>query len=166
MVFKADGKAILIAFIGAIIATTLIVSISDQTTLMTSDRKINNGTVTALAVNTSLDLTGRDLVGTPVTGNASVAGNLQNNGVTIAEGFTSGGLRSVQLTLNDTAAAYVGKSINTTYSYRPDGHVGTGTGAISITQLIVLFSAIGVMIFVVVMFIREGTLGKLIRGGK
>lgn len=160
--FRTDGKAIMAVFIGAIIAATLIVNIADEVVLITNDNTITNTTVTAPAVNGTLDLTGRDLVTSFEVYNATNnTGSLSDSGVYLQTGKASDGLNSVQLVVNDTGATYASQSINITYSYRPDGHVGTGAGNVSITRLITLFAALAILVFVVVVFISKGSLGTL-----
>ncbi len=160
-IFQMDGKALMIAFIGAIIALAFMTVIADATFFPTTIGTNTNETVTGLAVNVSLDLTGRDLVtATSVTQNdtsAIVTGAILSTGTS-----STTGLRSVQLTLNDTASGFVGKTVNVTYTYKPDGYLND-LASRSVLLLVILFAALGVLIFVIATFIKLGSLGELMR---
>ncbi len=166
---QGDGKAIFTVFIGAIIAVVFLASIAnsvfDQSTTFTNA----NETVTALAVNTSLSLVGRELTDSPsaTTWNAtneSDATNQQNNGITLSTA-TVNGIRTVVLTLNDTAEDFVGDTINVSYIYEPDGYLERAVDR-NIVGLITLFGALGALVFVLVVFIMNGSLGRLMGRSK
>ena len=166
---QGDGKAIFTVFIGAIIAVVFLASIANsiftQSTTFTND----NETVTALGVNTSLTLLGRELADSPsaTTWNAtngSDATNQQNNGITLSTA-TVNGIRTVVLTLNDTASDFVGDTINVSYIYEPDGYLERAVDR-NIVSLITLFGALGALVFVLVVFIMNGSLGRLMGRGK
>ena len=166
--FKTDGKALFIIFVGAIVTAVLIGSIADQIFAETNTITITNVTVTASAVNVTLDLTGRDILTVIDIYNAtneSVQSYI-GNGTNIVSGTsTTTGLRSVQLVLNDTEAgpSIAGTTVNVSYTANPDGYI-SDLGARSITLLITLFAALAILIFVVVVLMKEGSLGNLIRG--
>ncbi len=163
--FKGDGKAIFAVFIGAIIAATLIVAIADQVNLTTNTFNVDNVTVVVPAVNATLDLTGRGLVTRVFITNTSStnASNLINiPQLTLQTGTGTNGLRSVQLFTNDSSTNDVGNSVNVSYTYEPDGYISDVSGR-AVTNLILLFGALAILIFVIVIFIRDGTLGKMIR---
>lgn len=162
---EGDFKAIMIVFIGSIIAATLIVSIADQTNLETNTFVNQNQTVTAGAVNATVDTIGRELIGTGSTKNATNATGLDQIGlgVFLQTGTGTNGLRTVQLVVNDTGSAFAGESINVSYTYNPDGYISSA-GARSITNLIVLFAALAALVFVIVSFMKDGSMGRLIRG--
>ncbi len=162
--FKMDGKALLIVFIGAIIAVTFLQTIGDSVFAQTNTASVTNVTVTAPAINATLDLTGRTLIGTGTVVNASNESS-PNNGLIIQTGIGTTGLQSVQLTVNDTAGSYDGITVNVSYSFEPDGYLQeTSTRAVAL--LVVLFAALAILIFVIVILIRDGSLGKLMRGEK
>ncbi len=162
--FKMDGKALLIVFIGAIIAVTFLQTIGDSVFAQTNTATVINVTVTAPAINATLDLTGRTLIGTGTIVNASNASST-SNGLIIQTGRGSSGLESVQLTLNDTASDFAGTLVNVSYNYEPDGYLQEGSTR-SIAILIVLFGALAILIFVIIVLIKDGSLGKLMRGEK
>ncbi len=163
-IFKGDGKAILVVFIGAIIAAVLLASVANQVVgVTTTVAAINSSFTLCNSVNCTTDLTGRQLVsGATIT----VTNGTVTTRILIRDGADSGGLRTVQALVNDTAFAelYGGDLINVTYTYEPDGFVGGSTG--TITTLITLFGAFAALIFVIVVFIKDGSMGRLIRGDR
>ncbi len=156
---QSDGKAIFKVFIGAIIALAIITIIGSaivgQTTI--SSIAIN---VTAPEVNATLDLEGRTLVSATSVANAANASNSSVGLILQTATSITTGLRTVQLTLNDTAAEFAGTLVTTTYTAEPDGYLNN-SGARAISLLILIFAALAIMIFVVVVFIKDGTLGRL-----
>ncbi len=159
--FKTDGKAIMLIFFAAIIGIVFLASIADQVFLETNTIEIINVTHTGPAVNTSLDITGRELVTLVAAYNATDASDILTgrNGTIITGVSTTTGLLSVQIFLNNTD--FVGQEINVSYIANPDGYI-SDTGARSITLLIVIFGSLAILITVVAILISEGTLGKLI----
>lgn len=161
--FKMDGKAILIVFVGLIIAVTFLSTISDTVFTQTNTATVTNVTVTAPAINATIDLTGRTLLTSVLVINASNESSPNNNGLILQNGIGTNGLNTVQLTINDTAGSYAGISVNVSYTYQPEGYIQNAS-ARSVTLLIVLFGALAALVFTITVFIREGSLGKLIRG--
>lgn len=160
---KSDGKTLLIIFIGAIIAATLIASIADQVVGVTTTITVTNATVTAAVVNTTLDVRGRTLLTTVNIINASnETDTLIDLGGSLQTGTGSNGLRSVQLILNDTASDFAGEDVNISYTADPDGYIPTASGR-SITILITLFAALATLIFVIVVLLKHGSMGDLIK---
>jgi hypothetical protein len=168
MVSKRSFAAVLMIFIGAIIATTFIASIATQVNLETNQFTIHNDTVTVPSTaNTTLDLTGRELVTAigiwnateSILNNASIMGS---NGTDLQTGWTSGGLRTVQLITNDTAVntGFIGKTVNVSYIYLPDGYV-SDSGARSVTTLITLISALAIVVYIIVIIYGEQLLELL-----
>ncbi len=158
--FQGDGKAIFQVFIGAIIAIVIIGIVGTAIVGQTSTSSATNVTVTAPAVNATLDLNGRTLI---LQNDVSEASNASNTsvGLLLQTAISSTtGLQTVQLTLNDTAVAFAGASVNVSYTFDPDGYL-SNSGARAIALLILIFGALGIMVFVIVVFIKEGSLGKL-----
>lgn len=157
--FTGDGKAIFMVFVGAIIVAVFLGSIGDSIFSQTNTISLENSTVTGPAVNGTLDLTGRALVGAAVITNAT-DGALANG--TFIETVTSAttGLRTVQLGINDTGIANAAQSLNVSYTYEPDGYVSTSGGR-GIVRLILIIGSLALVIFVIVVFIKDGSLGKL-----
>ncbi len=154
-----DGKAIFIVFLGAIIAATLLATIATSTIGETTTITITNASVTSAAVNATLDVRGRQLLTTVAIINTSGT-DLTGVGASLQTGTGSNGLLSVQLLLNDTASSHAAKAINISYTANPDGYI-SDTGGRAITNLIPLFAALAILVFVIVVFIKNGSLGKL-----
>ncbi len=159
---KLDGKAIFGIFISAILGVVLLVAIADQVVLNTNTATVTNGTLTAPAINGTLDITGRELItAIEIYNGTNSTQTLIGLGGALRTASVSGGLLSVQFTLNDSAASYSGKPVNVTYTYNPDGYI-TDASARSITILIILFGALGILI-VVLVFLFRGSFGELIK---
>ncbi len=156
----SDGnlKAIFIVFIGAIIAVTLISVISNQTNLSTNSFVTVNETFTIPTnVGETVDLGGRELVSATAirSANASTILNL-----TLQTGTGASGLRSVQIVVDGPVVANTSQTGLASFTYLPDGYVGSSGGR-SIVNLIVIFAALAIVVFVLVVFIKIGFLGKL-----
>ena len=160
--FQGDGRAIFKVFIGAIFALALIAVIANSISTQTTTDAAINVTVTAPEINETLDLTGRTLI---LGGDIINATNntLTSLGMILQTGVGTSGLQSVQLILNDTAVGFNGTSVNVSYTYQPDGYLDN-SGARSIAFVTLIFSALAIMVFVIVIFIKDGSLGNLIRG--
>ncbi len=165
---QGDGKAIFTVFIGAIIAIVFLGSVAnsifDQSTTFTR----TNVTITAPAVNESVAILGRELVDgtTPITLNATNASalTLQAVGVFI-DTRTINGVRTVALNVNQSGVDFAGLDINSTYEYEPDGYLERAVDR-NIASLITLFGALAVLVFVIVVFIQNGALGRMMGRGK
>ncbi len=157
---KGDGKAILTIFIGVIIAATLIASIATTVTGDTTTISRNNQTVTVPTVNTTLALDGRELLSQISIENSTDGAAVPGMTLQTAEG--SNGLLTVELTVNDTAAAFAATSVNLTYTANPDGYIGGNSR--SIYLLVTLFGALAILVFIVVTLLKPGaSLEKLMR---
>lgn len=167
---SSDGKAIFMVFFGAIIAVVLIGTFADNVFTQTNTYTWTNETYARPTVNTSTDLTGRELVGSAIVLNSTVTNGTAGGGIVTGAIVSTGtsastGLRSVQILLNDTAHAETSAAgINVTYTFRPDGYLNLA-GARGMASLIVIMSALAILVFVVVVFIKYGTLGRLIGRG-
>lgn len=156
---KGDGKAIFTFFVGAIIATVFLASFSDNIFTQTNTATQTNLTVTVLAINTSLAVAGRDLNTVTEISNLTFIG-LQTRGLNLDDGLVNS-VKTVRLTANDTASDLVGSEVNLTYDYNPDGFIDSAGGR-SITSLILIISSLAILVFAVVVFIKDGSLGALI----
>lgn len=161
---KGDGKAIFTVFVGAIIAIVFLASIGDAVFDQSNTFTLANATVTAPATNASVAIEGRELIGTPTVVNDTNSSqqDLQDVGVFIDERVING-VKTVALTVNQTGDAFGGVAVNLSYTFGPDGFLERSVDR-SIVALIVLFGALGVLVFVVVVLIMTGSLGRLIRG--
>lgn len=160
---KGDGKMIFTIFIGAIIAVVFLASIGNSVFEQTNTGTATNVSFTGAAINTSLALEGRELiVGTSVINGTNIT--LISGGVILATG-TVNGVQTVTVTINDTATALVGTLMNATYTFNPDGYL-SDSGSRSITNLIVLFGALAILVFLVVVLFKEGSFAELIAKGR
>ncbi len=150
--FKSNSAMIFAIFFGAIIATTFIGPIADSVFSQTNTILNSNVTFTAPAVNATLDITGRAVTAgtTPVVLNATNISSLdlQDLGVSVVSGTGTNGLLTVQISVNDTGSAFAGEDVNVTYTFDPDGFLPDSSSR-SITNLIILFSALAVVVFVI-----------------
>ncbi len=165
--FNSDGKAIMAIFIGAIIAIVFLATIADSIFTQTNTFESINTTVTMPSINGTLDLTGREIVSTIEIYNATNASQSETtelNGSSLVTGITRG-LNTVQLTIDDDSGArYAGSEVNISYVYLPEGYV-SDSSARAVTRLITIFGALAILIFVIVVLIKNGSLGELIRRG-
>lgn len=165
--FSSDGKAIMMVFIGALVAAVFLGTIADSVFTETNIlSRINNTVTFSGTANSSLDIEGRELVSTIEIYNATNSSKgltSSTSGVFLQTGTSSTtGLLTVQIVVNDTAVAYIGEPINVTYTYKPDGYLNNA-GARSISTLILIFGALAIVVFIIVTFIKFGSMGQLIR---
>ena len=162
-ILEGDGKAILSIFIGAIIAVVCLGTIADSIYTQTNTFTNANETVTAPVVNGTLDLTGRELVTqVEIYNNTNISQSLIGSGGSLQTGTATSGTRTVQLAIDDNAVAFAGLSVNVSYIYNPEGYLSLG-GARSIQSLILIIGALAILIFVIVVLIKSGSLGILIK---
>ncbi len=153
--FNIDIRVFFMIFIGVIFAVALLVPSADQVFNLTNTFNNTNETVTAPAINETITLTGRSLTGaTPVVRN-STGTSLQNEGVFVTDGLING-VQTVFLQVNDSGVPNNGTSVNVTYFFVPDGFV-PGAGGL-LLGLVVLFGTLAVLVFVVVMVMKEGSM--------
>ena len=161
-IMKSDGKMILMLFIGVIIAVALYSVVADSVASGTVvSNTFTNVTVTAPAVNTSLALNGRDLVGTGNVWNLTkVISSTTTDNLTIREEIGSDGQKSVVLHTFVNSSGFAGEEVNVTYTSVPDGAVTGSSRAIFL--LVIIFGAIAIMVFAVVMLFR-GSFAELLK---
>ncbi len=163
---RGDGKAIFTIFLGLIIAVVFMANIGDQIFIQTNEATALNESVTVSAINTSLAVTGRELV-TATSVLNSTFNDLIARGLALST-ETVGGVRTVALTANDTATDLVGTSVDLNYVYKPDGYIDNSGGR-SITALILIIAALSLVVFVIVVLLKFGSLGTLttmFKGGR
>lgn len=157
---QGDGKAIFVFFVGVIITVVFLAAVANSVFTQTTTASATNLTFTVSAINTSLAITGRDLITATSVINATNL-TLINEGVIISDGIVAG-VKTVTLTANDTASDLVGTEVNATYTYNPDGYIANAGGR-SIADLIPIFAALAILVFGFVAFVKSGTLGALLR---
>lgn len=157
---NGDFLGLVMIFIGTIIALTMILNIADSTNQ--DNVVVTNVTLTpAKVVNNSVEVTGRELVGSATIANETDLIVLGNNFSTSSK-LGSDGLLSIFIKTLDGAGeeGFNATALNLTYTYIPDGTVNAVTKPIM--SLIVLFSALAIVVFGIVM-LWKGSLGNLIR---
>ena len=154
---------VIMLFVGLIVTASILPDIANQEELITGSFSVTNETVAIpSAANGTLDLTGRDLIEQIQISNAtsSAINALDVTGLALQRGIGTNGLLSVQLHVNDSGPAILGNNVNVSYTYRADGFVGAGN--VAITQLIVLFSALAMVVFAIVVLF-QGPLKELLK---
>jgi len=164
-ILKMDGKAILIIFIGTIIAITFLSTYSDSIFSQTNTISFANSTQIAPASNTSVDITGRTLLGVGDVRNATNSSGIDltgSGGVFLRTALSSTtGLSTVQLVVNDTGIAFAGEPINMTYNAEPDGYLPLASSR-TIISLVILFGALAILVFTIVVLIQRGSWKRFI----
>ena len=164
--FESDGKAFFIILIGALVAIIFLATIADSVFTQTNELGHNNLTVTLGAANVTTDIQGRELVSRlSITNESLITVDIPD--LTLQTGIGSNGLKTVQILNNDTAGVkgyFAGTEVNVSYTYIPDGYLNNG-GARSVQALIVIMGAIAILVFVVVVLVKTGTLGKMMGRG-
>ncbi|KKK47751.1 hypothetical protein LCGC14_3152030 [marine sediment metagenome] len=155
---QGDGKAVFVFFIGAIITIVFLASIADNIFTQTNTASNTNLTVTVLAINTSLAIEGRDLIAEISIINSTNI-SLEFQGLILSDGILNG-VKTVTLTANDSAVDLVGDEVNISYTYNPNGYIDSAGGR-SIAALILIIGALAILVFGIVVFIKNGTLGRL-----
>ena len=139
---------IVILFVGIIVAIALFNPIVDTTGQMTNLRTETLFNVTTASVNESVTLTGRELVGAMIVVNAS---NPSDVWTANFETVSTNNLGRLAILLKTTDAAVTAgqdeELASVTYTYKPQGY-SDSSGARSIINLVVVFSAIAILGFV------------------
>lgn len=150
-------------FIGAIITLVLLGTIADSVFDQTSTREAVNETFTLpTAVNTTVELTGRTLV-TARPNIENVTGDDVTQWFIVDSRLGTGGLLTIAITSNGTSdlGTNLGIGANTSYVYEPEGHAVNATDS-SVIQLIILFAALAVTLFVILGFMNNGSLARIL----
>jgi len=154
---KGEGITIgylIIAFVTLIVTLALFIAIAQQVGTVRTSETLSNSSQTAPAVNVTLELTGQDLLSTPIVTNATGGEVINTANYTFDTGVsTITGWKTVQYTTLD-GSSYASQPINVSYSYGPDGYANN-SGARSIALLIVIFSAIAIAVVAIVPVMRE-----------
>ena len=160
---QGDGKAIFVFFIGVIITVVFLASFANNIFAQTNTGSETNVTVEVPAtINDTLVVEGRQLLTLTDIRNATFD-DLAERGLNLSTRIVNG-VQTVSLTPNDTAGVFLlyGTDVNLTYGYNPDGYIDLA-GARTITLLIPIFAALAILIFGLVVFIRNGSLGAFMK---
>ncbi len=155
---KGDGASFFQILIGAVIAISFLIVIANSIVAQTTTASTVNETVTIPAADSATDLVGRTLLVAGQINNVSAPDPLISENLTLRTGLGSDGLQTVQLFLNTSSPD---SEVNVTYTYEPDGYLNTGSSR-AIAALILIFGALGILMFVFVTLMKEGSMGKLI----
>lgn len=147
---------IMIVFISILVGLILLPAVADEVGKSTNTVAVVNASYTVPADTVVIDLTGQELIDTPVVWNGTAGeGNIiPATNYTIDEGVsTTSGLKTVRYTANN--ALYEGATMYITYTYGPDGYIESSGGR-SLAGLIVIFFALGVAAIALVPTLRGG----------
>ncbi len=151
-------KTFIIAFVGIIIAVVIIASVGDSIFTQTNTLTVSNTTITPSTTgNGTVDLLGREfLVGTGIVTNATNGTILGAGNFTLQTQLSSTtGLLTVVLVTNDSRFPDITQAtgaVNVSYGYNPEGFV-SDTAARAITRLILIFAALAIIIFAIIMLL-------------
>ena len=158
---NGDLNFIFMIFIGLILAVALLVPSADQISLTTTDDSAVNTTYAMPISASTLELTGRNILNTPVVTNATGGEIITTGNYTIADGTGTDGLISIILTSD--GGIYEGENVNISYTYQPDGSMST-SGSRSILRLVLIFGALAILGFAIVQLFKQESFAKLIKG--
>lgn len=129
-----------VVFISVIVGLSLMGVIANNTNQVTSTAYLGNYTVTAGAVNASVNVIGQTALANIVITNRS-------DGAVISTTHISNdivnGQAVVRMRLNDTLKAYAGQGVNVSYTYEPTGYL-RDSGSRAVTSLILIFFCLAI----------------------
>jgi len=149
---------ILIAFVGIVVGIALYTTLFGYVGQMTGDQvDVVNQTLITPANGAIADLTGQELVGTPVVSNGTFIITTGNYSVTECVKASTGlkGVCYKTLTAYGAAQRY-----NITYSYYADGYVDSSGGR-GMVLLIPIFAALAIAVVALTPTLREGFLDMI-----
>lgn len=149
---------VLSIFIGIIVGLVLLVGTYPYIGDATNSQTITNGQITTPAAAATIDITGQDLLSTPVV--TTPAGVVISDGnYTIAEAVSeTSGVKRIQYTTIGTE--YDATLVNVTYTYGPEGYIESAGGR-SVAGLIAIFGALAIAILSLVPILKsKGVFGS------
>lgn len=152
MALSKELKILLGLFLGIMVAVVLLESAANPVNTATSSRIYNNQSITLSGVGiNNVTLEGKNFEGTPVVSgmkNFTTWGIFTATNYTIYQ-ITENGKQVVKIGVlsNSTGLAY--NTVNVTYTFQPYGYVSESGGR-TITTLILVTAALGILVFVVV----------------
>jgi hypothetical protein len=160
---SSDGKMVFMIFVGAIITVVFLGTIANSVFLQTNTATTTNlsRTVPAAANTTfSPQLPGRQNTTTIVIINSTETFTA-NFSVNLTD---ANGNQGIFLFPKDAAVTETinGSAVNITYTYQPFGYL-QDSGARSVAGLIVIFGALAILVFIVVVMVKFGSFGEMIR---
>ena len=162
---------IILVFVAIIVAISLFNGgiTSNVASIRTTYNAVNY-TVAAPAVNSSVSIPGKEIVGTITITNAT--GNptqgLGRNGTNVGSGnFTQqnnqivNGVLTVTLTTPDAGVVYANSNVNLSYNYQPVTYAGDA-GSRGMADLIIIFSALAIGMIAIGIIIQKGGILELL----
>jgi len=144
----------LMVFIAVIVGLALFLTIAQTTGSATATSTATNVTYTAPANGARIDLTGQDLLSTPVVHNATTGTVILAGNYTIDEIVsTSTGVKTISLQVDSTDQQSL--DWNVSYTYGADGYVNS-SGARAMVSLIAIFFALAVVVITIGPVVKEG----------
>jgi hypothetical protein len=160
--FKSDGKTIFMIFVGAIITVVFLGLIANAVFTQTNLETFTNVTVTTAQVNESVTLTGRSNTTVVTVVNASDGTDWTANfSVTT---LSSAGIPGIFLVTSQNGGE-VGQNVtsaNVTYTSQPQGYL-QDSGTRSVAALVVIFGALAIVVFVIVVIFKFGSIKEMVR---
>lgn len=149
---------ILVAFVGIIVALALYQGIFGFIGQTTSSEVYNTTAGSAALVvpadGATTDLTGQELLDTPLVINATGGETVPSTNYTIAETISAtDGLKRISYTA--VGGLYEGASVNVSYTYGAEGYVDSGAGR-SIVLLIPILAALAIGLIALGPTIKSG----------
>lgn len=143
-----------------IVGAVLLVAVAGQVGTTSNTITDTNASFTAPAVSEVIDLTGMELIGTPVVINATGGETISSGNYTIDEGVSATtSVKTIRYTSTATSE-YAEQPIFITYTYGADGYIADAS-ARSIVSLILIFMALGIAMVALVPTLRSGLMDMI-----
>ena len=162
---KSDGKMIFMIFIGVIITVVFLNGIADQVSLQTQTQTLTNLSATVPATaNTTFtpQLPGRQNITAIVVTFTNGTGTFTfTNNFTVNTTDASGNLGIFFFPTDAAVTEGVnGSDVNLTFTMQPFGYLQDSASR-NVTSLIVLFAALAIVVFVIVVLFKFGSLSEM-----
>ena len=145
-------------FIVVLVGVVLFQSIAQEAGKGSATSVYTNSSVTAGAANIAVDMTGQELLNTPVVTNSSST-LLNSSDYTIDEGVSATtGVKTVQITPHYAQAA--SQALNITYTAGNDGYIDSSGGR-AMASLIAIFFALAIAVIALTPTLRSELLSKM-----
>ncbi len=150
---------IMILFISVLVGVIFFVTIAQDVGGSTNTQILVNGTFATGVDESSIDITGQDLLSTPIVYNATGITMTATTDYIISEIVSeSTGVKTISLQVKsaDTAS----QNVDVSYTYGPDGYIND-SGARSMATLIPLMFALAIAIIALTPTVRSELLNKM-----
>ncbi len=144
-------------FIVVVVGLALFLATAQQVGPITSTTTAVNTSFTAPAISSIIDLTGQEILNTPIVINASDDLLTVTTDYVIDEGIsTTSGLKSIRYTAASADGA--SQTVKVSYDYGVDGYIDDSGGR-SLASLILIFFALAIAVVMLSPIIKEKILG-------